>query len=67
MNTNKTKTPSYINPNPKPVSKERLLEILDEMHKKHEADRRQMQRDTAEALRSGFYCTGGRSDIKRLL
>jgi hypothetical protein len=59
--------PDYINPNPKPVSKERLLAVLKEMSEKHEADRREMQRSTAEALRSGFYCTGGRSDIKPLI
>jgi hypothetical protein len=59
--------PDYINPNPKPVSKERILEVLKLMSEKHDADRKEMQRSTAEALRSGFYCTGGRSNIKPLL
>jgi hypothetical protein len=59
--------PDYINRNPKPVSKEHLMKVLRELSEKHEADRREDQRHLSEVLRSGFYCTGGRSNIKPLL
>jgi hypothetical protein len=58
---------NYINKTLRAVSKEHLLKVLHDLNKKHEADRREMQRGVADALRSGFYCTGGRSDIKPLL
>lgn len=48
--------PNYLNKKLKKVSKEYLKNVLHEMHLKHEADRRQAQKDLNEALNSGFRC-----------
>lgn len=57
---------NYVNKELKKVSKEELLTALREVNQKNEEHRRAMQQGVNEALRSGFYCTGGRTNIKPL-
>lgn len=59
--------PDYINATIKKVSKKKLLKAIKEVNDKNKAQRRADNQAVADALNSGFYCTGGRSNIKPMI
>jgi len=59
--------PDYINKKIKKVSRKELLKALKEVNDKNEAQRRADNQAVSDALSSGFYCTGGRSNIKPMI